>query len=182
MLLKGVKVPTNQIPTGLVCFLAVLLCGCTSLPEGVTPVADFDLDGYLGKWYEIARLDHSFERGLEQVTADYSLRKDGSVSVVNRGFSAPRQEWTEIEGRAIPVGDPKVGHLKVSFFGPFYSAYGIFELDPAGEYAFVAGANRNYLWLLARTPSVSDRVWRRFENRSRELGFDADKLIRVKHD
>ncbi len=158
------------------------LFGCTSLPDGVEPVTKFDLEGYLGTWYEIARLDHRFERGLERVTAEYSLREDGSIKVVNRGYSASDREWKEIEGRAVPAGARDVGHLKVSFFGPFYAAYGIFELDPQGQYAFVCGANRNYLWLLARKPAVSDRVWKQFETRTRELGFDTSKLVRVKHE
>jgi apolipoprotein D and lipocalin family protein len=182
MLFTQMTTLPNQMRIALASILAALLCGCTSLPEGIAPVTDFDLNGYLGKWYEIARLDHRFERGLEQVTAEYSIREDGSIRVMNRGFSAPEQEWKEIEGRAVPVGDPEIGHLKVSFFGPFYSAYGIFELDPNGEYAFVAGANRDYLWLLARTPTVSERVWRRFEKRATELGFDTGELIRVKQD
>ncbi len=162
--------------------VSLALAGCTSLPDGIEPVTNFDLRQYLGKWYEIARLDHRFERGLERVTAEYSLREDGSIKVVNRGFSVPDREWKEIEGRAVPAGAPDVGHLKVSFFGPFYGAYGIFELDPRGQYAFVCGPNRNYLWLLARKPAVSEEVWNRFKTRARELGFDTSKLIRVKHD
>lgn len=162
--------------------MTILFAGCASLPSGIEPVTGFDLDDYLGKWYEVARLDHPFERGLEQVSAVYSLREDGSIKVVNRGFSKPDQEWKEIEGRAVPAGPPDVGHLKVSFFGPFYSAYGIFELDPDGQFAFVSGANRNYLWLLSRKPTASRSVWQRFESRARDLGFDTSELIHVRHD
>jgi apolipoprotein D and lipocalin family protein len=159
---------------------SLALVSCASLPDGIEPVANFNLREYLGKWYEIARLDHPFERGLEQVTAEYSLRDDGGIKVVNRGFSAPKGKWKKIEGRALPAGSPDVGHLKVSFFGPFFGAYGIFELDPRGQYAFVCGPNRNYLWLLARKPAVSEKVWERFVARASELGFDTSKLIRVK--
>ena len=161
--------------------LATWLCGCTTLPEGVVPVSDFDLDGYLGKWYEVARLDHPFERDLQQVTADYSVNEDGSIKVINRGYSTRTNEWKEIEGRALPARGENEGFLKVSFFGPFYASYCIFELDPSGQYAFVAGANKSYLWLLARTPRVDQRVWRRFENRAQELGFDTSELVRVEH-
>ena len=140
---------------------------------------DFQLKAYLGTWYEIARTDHRFERGLEQVSAEYSLRDDGSIRVLNKGFSTETQEWKAIEGRAYPVGDGTQGHLKVSFFGPFYSAYGIFELDPEGQHAFVCGNNHSYLWLLSRTPTVEQAVIDRFLKRSSELGFDTENLIYV---
>ena len=163
-------------------WITFLLSGCTTLPDGVEPVANFDLDGYLGKWYEIARLDHPFERGLEQVTAEYSLREDGRIAVVNRGYSTKDQRWQEIEGKALPARSADQGFLKVSFFGPFFSSYCIFELGLEGDYAFISGANDSYLWLLSRRPTVSRVVWERFERRSRELGFDTAELIRVKHD
>lgn len=94
----------------------VTLFGCTSKPDGVEPVNYFDLEPYLGKWYEIARLDHSFERGLSNVTAEYRLREDGGVKVTNRGYSEEDQQWSEAEGKAYFVEDETVGHLKVSFF------------------------------------------------------------------
>lgn len=160
---------------------AIFLGGCTSLPEGVTPVASFDLDGYLGKWYEVARSDHRFERGLEQVTAEYSLRPAGGVKVINRGYSSAEGKWKSVEGKAFPVGDADSAHLKVSFFGPFYSSYCVFELDPDGQHAFVCGADHSYLWLLSRTPGVSEKVKQRFLARSQELGFTTQDLIWVKH-
>ena len=162
---------------------AILLftSACTGLPNGVKPVRDFNLKGYLGTWYEIGRLDHSFERGLEKVSAEYSLAEDGSIKVVNRGYSTIKNNWSEAVGRAVPVGDPDIAHLKVSFFGPFYGSYCVFELDPGGQYAFVSGANHGYLWLLARKPVVSDKVWNKFIERGTELGFKMDEIIRVKH-
>jgi len=161
--------------------LLTVLFGCTGMPEGVTPVSNFELNKYLGKWYEIARLDHSFERGLERVSAEYELRDDGGVRVVNKGYSTGKKEWKEIEGKAYFVGAPGRGHLKVSFFGPFYSSYIVFELDEENyPYAFVSGYNNSYLWLLSRTPEVSDALLARFELRARELGFDADNLIYVR--
>jgi apolipoprotein D and lipocalin family protein len=161
-------------------WLLPLLAGCVRVPHGIEPVAEFALNRYLGKWYEIARLDHSFERGLECVTADYSLRADGGVSVVNRGYNADRDAWSQAEGRAYLVRDAATGHLKVSFFGPFYASYVIFELDHDDyQYAFVTSSTRSYLWLLARTPTVSDALRARFIDRVRELGFAADELIWV---
>ena len=164
---------------GLILFIA----GCTSLPPGVEPVRPFDANRYLGTWYEIARLDHSFERGLEQVSATYSRREDGGISVLNKGYSPESGQWKQAQGKAYLVGDGQSGHLKVSFFGPFYSAYGIFGLDQQDyQYAFVSGYNTDYLWLLARTPTVSQAVIAQFEAQARALGFATDKLIYVRQD
>lgn len=160
----------------------MLLAACVRLPVGVEPVAGFQPDRYLGTWYEIARLDHSFERGLSKVTAEYSRREDGGIRVLNRGYSAEEGEWSEAEGKAYFVESEDVGHLKVSFFGPFYSTYAVFELEPDYQYAWVAGNNTNYLWLLARSPEVDQAVIDAFTVRAAELGFDTDELIFVEHD
>lgn len=163
----------------LVLILSVIY-GCTGLPENVTPVQPFELDRYLGKWYEIARLDHSFERGLERVTAEYSLREDGGVSVVNRGYSAKQAKWKTAEGKAYFVGSRDQGYLKVSFFGPFYGSYVIFELDSANyQYAFVSGPDTSYLWLLSRTPQLSQKIIDQFIEKSKAFGFAVDQLIFV---
>ncbi len=162
--------------------MTLLLAGCTSLPPGVEPVRPFDANRYLGTWYEIARLDHSFERGLEQVSATYSLREDGGIDVLNKGYSTANKQWKQAEGKAYLMGDGKTGHLKVSFFGPFYGAYGIFELDQQDyQYAFVSGPDQGYLWLLARTPQVSPELIERFKQEAGKRGFDTSALIMVKH-
>lgn len=162
--------------------LSVLLAGCTGLPAGVAPVGDFVLDRYLGKWYEIARLDHSFERGLDRISAEYSLREDGGVQVVNKGFNAETGEWKEAIGKAYFVGAKDSGHLKVSFFGPFYGSYVVFGLDRDHyQYAFVSGPNTSYLWLLSRTPQVSEEVISEFKRTSGQRGFDTSSLIFVNH-
>jgi apolipoprotein D and lipocalin family protein len=160
----------------------LLLGGCLGMPESVKPVSGFELNNYLGKWYEIARLDHSFERGLSQVTAEYSLKNDGGVLVLNRGFSEADNEWKKAEGKAYFVNAASEGYLKVSFFGPFYGSYVVFELDHKGyEYAFVSGPNTDYLWLLARTPSVEPDVLQTFLDMSKERGFNTENLIYVQH-
>lgn len=166
----------------IICML-LTVSACTGLPEGVTPVGNFNVKQYLGKWYEIARLDHSFERGMDKVTAEYSLREDGGIKVVNRGFSTDSNKWEEAVGKAYFVEDENKGHLKVSFFGPFYGSYVVFEMGKEDyQYAFVSGPNTSYLWLLSRTPTVSEEVVTRFIERSKSLGFDTDTLIFVKHD
>ena len=158
--------------------LAALLSGCASVPKGLVPVTGFELPRYLGTWHEIARLDHSFERGLSAVTADYSMRPDGGVKVLNKGFSAADNKWKEAEGRAYFTGDPGTGSLKVSFFRPFYGGYHIIELDKdAYRYALVAGPSRKYLWILARTPELKPEITARLVEKARALGFETDKLI-----
>ena len=167
----------------LVIYLLLTITACTGLPESVVPVSDFNVKQYLGKWYEIARLDHSFERGMDKVTAEYSLREDGGVKVVNRGFSVDDNKWKEAEGKAYFVEGVDEGYLKVSFFGPFYGSYVVIDLDKENyQYAFVSGPNTSYLWLLSRTPTVSEEVVARFIEKSKKLGFDTDKLIFVKHE
>ncbi|PKF60993.1 lipocalin [Psychromonas sp. psych-6C06] len=162
--------------------VVLIVSACTGMPDNVKPVKDFDLQRYLGKWYEIARLDHSFERGLSQVSATYSLRDDGGVSVLNRGFNSEEQKWEEAQGKAYFVQNSNLGYLKVSFFGPFYGSYIIFELEHEGyEYAFVSGPNLDYLWLLARTPTVQPEVIKTFLQMAEARDFDTKQLIFVKH-
>lgn len=166
-----------------VSLLALVLCvgGCTGVPENVQPVDNFQLDRYLGRWYEIARLDHSFERGLTEVTADYSLNDDGSVRVLNRGFSALEGEWREAEGRARFAGPENIGQLEVSFFGPFYASYVIVALDQDYRHALVSGYNKSYLWILSREPQMPRAALERLIRRAAELGYPTDELIFVEH-
>ncbi len=157
---------------------ALLLTGCIAIPPNVRPVDNFKLEKYLGKWYEIARLDHSFERGLTQVTADYSLGHDGLVRVLNRGYSVKGNVWKAIEGKAYFVKDTDQGFLKVSFFGPFYASYIVFELDHEGyQYALVCGPNKSYLWILARTPALKEDIKQSLIAKAAGSGFDTSKLI-----
>lgn len=166
----------------LLIIISLALSGCLGMPESVKPVSDFEINQYLGKWYEIARLDHSFEEGLSQVTAEYTLKDDGGVSVLNRGFLASENEWKEAEGKAYFVNSESEGYLKVSFFGPFYGSYVVFELDSDNyQYAFVSGPNTDYLWLLARTPSVDQELKDMFVQMVKERGFDTKRLIFVDH-
>lgn len=167
----------------LLLILPVLLAGCAGIPEGVEPVTDFDLKRYLGRWYEIARLDHPFERGLSNVTATYRLRTDGGIEVVNRGYDEKKGHWREARGRAYPIGDPSVGRLKVSFFGPFYGGYNILALDQKNyRYALVCGPDRSHLWILARSRTLSPATLQPLIVQARRLGFDTDRLIYPVHD
>lgn len=159
---------------------ASVLVACTGVPEGIEPVTGFDGERYLGTWYEIARLDHSFERGLSNVRAEYSRNEDGSIQVINRGYNREEGAWEVADGRAVFVEGENTGHLKVSFFGPFYASYVVFELDrEAYSYAYVTGYNRDFLWFLSRTPTVSDQAIDAFRARASALGFDLSELIMV---
>lgn len=160
--------------------LSALLTACVRIPAGIEPVTDFDAERYLGTWHEIARLDHRFERGLEAVTATYTRRADGAIGVLNRGRDAESGEWRQVEGRARFVEDADTGYLKVSFFGPFYGAYVVFELDEDFRHALVSGPNRSFLWLLAREPDPDEAVVDALVARAAAAGFETEALIFVR--
>jgi len=156
----------------------LLATGCVSIPDNITPVTSFQIERYLGKWYEIARLDHRFERGLTQISAEYSMRQDGGLKVLNRGYSNEKQEWSEAEGRGYFVQSPNEAYLKVSFFGPFFGSYIVFELDTVNyQYALISGPDKSYFWLLARTPTIDDNLKKKLIAKAAALGFDTTKLI-----
>lgn len=163
------------------CLGTLLLAGCAGIPDGVEAVKGFDVKRYLGTWYEIASLDHSFERGLSRVQAEYTLRDDGGINVTNMGFDGRKNVWKRATGKAYSVEGPNVGRLKVSFFGPFYGGYNILELDSDYSYALVCGPSRKYLWILARKPEMEESVKAGLVEKARSLGFDTGRLIFVEH-
>jgi apolipoprotein D and lipocalin family protein len=162
--------------------LSLCIVGCVGVPENISPVDSFELQKYLGTWYEIARLDHSFEKGLSQVTAQYSLNEKGDVTVLNRGYSLNEGKWKEAKGKAKFVGSEVTGHLKVSFFWPFYASYVVFALDQDNyQYAMVCGPNKSFLWLLARTPHLEESIQQTLLQKAQALGFATNELIFVQH-
>ena len=158
----------------------VVACSSPTPPRGVTVVNNFDAKRYLGTWYEIARFDHRFERGLEKVTATYSLRDDGGLNVINKGYNPDRGMWQQSEGKAYFTGEPTTAALKVSFFGPFYGGYNVIRLDDKYQYALVSGPDRDYLWILSRTPTIPDAVKQDYLNTASSLGFRVDELVWVR--
>jgi apolipoprotein D and lipocalin family protein len=159
----------------LICFL--ILTACDGDADKYPTVSGFEVNRYLGTWYEIARLDHSFERGLDKVSADYSLREDGGLKVVNRGFDTKKQKWHEAIGKAYFVETPDIAKLKVSFFGPFYGAYNIIALDKTNySYVMITGG-KDYFWILSRSPHLSAEIKNELLTKARALGFDTSKLI-----
>ena len=159
-----------------------LLAGCAQVPDGVQAVNGFDAERYLGRWYEVARLDHSFERGLDNISATYTSRDDGGIDVLNRGYDRAEGQWREARGKARFVGPRDVAMLEVSFFGPFYGGYNVVALDPDYQLSLVAGPTRKYLWILARRPDPPREAVDRLVQRAGELGFDTSALIWVRHD
>jgi apolipoprotein D and lipocalin family protein len=161
----------------------LLLAGCVNVPDNIKPVDNFNIERYLGKWYEIARLDHSFERGLTSVSAEYSPRPDGGIMVINRGYSQKENKWKEVKGKGYFVDRKDRGFLKVSFFGPFYGSYVVFDLDKDNySYALVCGPDKSYLWILARSSKMNDDLKKRLIDKATSLGFDTTELINVPHD
>jgi apolipoprotein D and lipocalin family protein len=164
--------------TALITILFIV--SCTSVPSGLEPITGFEVDRYLGKWYEIARLDHSFERNLSNVSARYTGREKGGIDVVNRGFNTQSEKWKEIRGKAFFIGKEDVGSLKVSFFGPFYGGYHVIALDKVNyHYAMIAGPSRKYLWILSRDKTLDEKIISDLVTKARDWGFDTDKLIYV---
>lgn len=165
---------------------AMVLFGCSTPKElrtdSIPPVANFDLQRYLGKWYEIARLPHSFEDGLDNVTASYSLRNDGDIRVINRGFDTENKEWSDAEGRAWVPEPSAPSVLKVSFFWPFSASYKVILLAEDYSYAMVTSSSKDYLWILARQPTIDDSLYSSLVDKAKVWGFDIEKLIKVVHD
>ena len=157
--------------------LAALLAGCHSSTSEIAAVTGFDPAKYMGTWYEIARLPHSFERGMDYVKAEYTQLENGLIQVVNSGVR--NGEGRRIVGKA-KLSDPKEiplqGELRVSFFGPFYSDYRIIELAPDYSYAVVTGSRKNYLWILSRQPSMPEGQVKEIVGRLAGQGFDTARL------
>ncbi|MDG1097343.1 MAG: lipocalin family protein [Methylophilaceae bacterium] len=169
----------------LLLLVLLLLNSCMGVPENVEIVDGVKPEQYLGTWYEISRLDHSFERGLDNVTAHYEQNADGSIKVINRGYNREDKKWDEAVGKAYFIEKPNadntyLGKLKVSFFGPFYGAYNIIALDKVYyNYVMICGPGKDYLWILSRTPELTYPIKQELVSQANALGFATDKLIYV---
>ncbi len=157
------------------------LSSCKSIPPKATAVKPFDKEKYLGKWYEIARLDFSFEKNLNNTTAEYSLQDNGKIKVVNKGYNTKKNKWKEAIGKAKFVDNENEAKLKVSFFGPFYSGYNVIAVDDDYKYALVAGKNLNYLWILSRETTIPEHIKSKFLTVAQEIGYNTGDLLWVEH-
>jgi apolipoprotein D and lipocalin family protein len=159
---------------------ASLVSGCAvSVPRNVQPVTSFDVQRYAGTWYELARIDHRFEKGLINTSAHYSLNPDGTVKVVNRGFNPEKKAWKEATGKARFLGDPRTAALKVSFFGPFYGGYNVVHLSEDYKTALVIGQDLDYFWLLSREKTLPPAQKQALLREAARLGVDLNKVIDV---
>ena len=165
---------------GILAMLWAILAGggCRSgeSTASIPAVSGLEPARYMGQWYEIARLPHSFERGLQRVRAEYRLREDGRIDVCNRGMRGT--EPREVRGIAFLKDEqpPYRGELRVSFFRPFYGDYRIIALSPDYRWAVVTSGTRDYLWILARTPTLPEAELGSLLTRCREWGFEVDRL------
>lgn len=157
------------------------LFSCATIPNGAIAVKPFDKERYLGKWYEIARKDFKYERGLNNTTAEYSLNNDGTIKVDNQGYNIMKGEWTQAIGKAKFVGEANIAMLKVSFFGPFYSGYNVIAIDDEYKYALVAGKSLKYLWILSREVNIPEEIKDKYLKIAEEIGYNIDDLIWVEH-
>ncbi|MEJ2880769.1 lipocalin family protein [Pedobacter sp. GR22-6] len=148
-----------------------------SIPKGARAVKPFDGDKYLGKWFEIARMDFKFEKNLSNVSARYTAGEEGLIQVENRGYDVLKKKWKQSNGKAKFVRDPQEGRLKVSFFGPFYAGYNVIAIDEAYKYALVVGNDLRYIWILSREKSVPDSIKSTYLNKAAELGYDVGQLV-----
>lgn len=156
--------------------LLCLLAGCSKLTVDNSVVTALDLNRFVGSWYEIARFDHRFERGMEQTKATYVVREDGKIDVLNTGIKDG--EPSEAKGVAKLTDTPAL--LRVSFWGPFYSDYRIMLLADDYQYALIGSGSDDYLWILSRTPQLSDEAKKLILAEAQRRGYDTDKLIWVK--
>ncbi len=145
-------------------------------------VKELNIDRYLGKWYEIARYDHRFERGLTGVTAEYSFRKDGKIRVINSGYKDSMKGRKSVSEGKAKIPDANVpSKLKVSFFLFFYGDYFVMELDKDYQWAVIGSSSDKYLWILSRTAKMDDVLFEQLLTKIRNRGYDTNKLIKVEH-
>jgi len=171
----------------LVCLLliGVIMAGlysCATIPDGATAVKPFNKERYLGKWYEIARLDFKYERDMNNTTAEYSIYDNGTIKVDNQGYNTKKKEWSQAIGKAKFVGDENIAMLKVSFFGPLYSGYNVIAIDDEYRYALIAGKSLKYLWILSRETSIPPEIKEKYLKIAEEIGYNTDDLLWITHD
>ncbi len=173
--MKSIKLHT------LLLVVTAVLFSCTTIPKGATAVQPFKQEKYLGKCYEIARMDFRFEKNLNNTTAEYSLKENGTIRVDNKGYNTKKNKWTQAIGKAKFVSDKDIAMLKVSFFGPFYSGYNVIAIDPDYKYALVAGKSLKYLWILSRNTSINEEIKNEYLKLAQEIGYQTDELLWIDH-
>ena len=174
------KIKITLIPIAL--GLIISLSKCASIPKNASAVKNFKVEKYLGTWYEIARFDFSFEKNLNNTSAQYMLNQNGNLTVINSGYNFEKQIWKKAEGVAKFSDDKTVAQLKVSFFGPFYAGYNVIAIDNDYQYALIAGKNLDYLWILSRQKTIPESVKEEYLKIAQDIGYDISRFVWVKHD
>lgn len=169
------------LPLFMLLAAMLIFSSCHTIPEGANAVIPFNKQKYLGKWYEIARLDYKQEKNLNNTTAEYSMNNDGTIKVFNRGYNVVTDKWEEAIGKAKFVKNEDIGMLKVSFFGPFYSGYNVIAIDPDYKYALVAGESLEYLWILSREQTIPGDVKENYLTKAQKIGYNTSDLLWVEH-
>ena len=177
------KTDIRQVKLHLLIIVSIMgsLISCSTIPKGASPIQNFDIQKYLGQWFEIARMDFRFERNLNNVTATYTLNKNGSIRVDNKGFDYKQMKWKQAIGKAKFVGSTNIAMLKVSFFGPFYSGYNVIAIDNDYKYALVTGKNLDYMWILSRETAIPDDIKNNYIKIAEDLGYKTSSLIWTEH-
>ena len=172
---------TNLILFSMIASTSLAGNAAGSRKDELPVVPAVDLSRYVGQWYEIARLPNRFQKKCAgSVTANYTLRADGNIQVVNRCRKASG-EFTNAKGKAKVVDKKTNAKLKVTFFWPFYGKYWILDLGPNYEYAVVGEPGRNYLWILSRTPQIDEALYQQLLAKMQARGFDTTRMIRTAH-
>lgn len=146
------------------------------IPDGATAVQPFDINRYLGKWYEIARLPNRIERNIKDITDNYSRINDNTFKIVAKGYDTKKGNWREMSGKIKFAAQKGVGMFKVSYLGLFYAAYNVLDIDPHYKYALVSGNRLDYLWILSREPSVPEDIKHQFLLKAMSIGFAVEQL------
>jgi apolipoprotein D and lipocalin family protein len=173
---------TQHIILLLVAISLASIYSCQSIPKGASVVQNFDAKKYVGTWYEIARIDFKQEKNLNNTVAQYALKNNGDIKVMNSGYNYIKQEWKNAVGNAKFRGNTTEGALKVSFFGPFYSGYNVFAVDKDYKYALVGGKNFDYLWILSREKTIPNATKEKYLKIATDLGYNVNNLLWVEHD
>lgn len=166
----------------IICFITGMLLFSCSEQKFLKTVEKVDIEKYAGTWYEIARFENKFEKNLKCVTANYSLRADGGITVLNSGIDELTGEKKSAKGVAKVPDANYPGRLKVSFFRPFYGNYYIIELDKDYKYALVGEPGRKYLWILGREKSMDEEIYSKLLKTAQENGFDPALLVKISQD
>lgn len=163
----------------LVTSAAYLMFGKLGIPEGMNAVTPFDIKRFEGTWYEIARLDHGFEKNMTHVSYTYTLTEGDDFKVENKAFDTKQGQWHSSAGKGGLVESPNIGRLKISYFGPFYGSFNIIAMDPNYGWAMVTGPNARYFWILSRNKTLDNKIMQDLVRKAVSMGFKLEKLIQV---